>query len=251
MQMCKRIIILFTFFIFTLQFNFANQYPDKVVFSAIRPQSDPTTQWLIALGTEAFARLGIDFEFIDLPPRRVAHYGDSGKIDGDIGRIYNYSDLHPNLVRIEEHTVVIHFSAFSLDSSIKLDKWDSLRNTDYKVEYRLGIKGSEIGVKSVVDSENQSIAKNIEEGMRKLKAGRTDIYVDTRDFVLKFMESDIYKSLNIDLYEVGIMQTISSHMHLNKKYLYLAPLVSEELRKMKSEGIFDYYKKLYNVDINW
>jgi hypothetical protein len=44
------------------------------------------------------------------------------------------------------------FSAFAVDSTIALNRWQSLKGSDYKVDYRRGIKNSSGNITALVSS---------------------------------------------------------------------------------------------------
>jgi len=78
---------------------------------------------------------------------------DSGKADGELSRIHSYGEVHPNVIRVGEPHWSSGFIAVTADPSIQLDGWESLKKTDYRVNYRRGIKGCEANLPGVVRPE--------------------------------------------------------------------------------------------------
>ncbi len=231
-------------------------FSKQLRFVYTRPREHIVTQWLVLIYTEAFERMGIEFIFEEVPPKRASMYSDEGKVDGELGRIYAYGDAHPNLIRVDEHHAVVTFSAFAIDNEIKLVGWDSLKNKDYYVDYRLGIKKSETQLPKVVMAKRLSSVVKINTGIKKLLAGRTDIYVDVEDYVLKFLNSDEYKvmSKGKKITRAGIMEQTTGHIFLHKKHRELVPRLSSILKDMKEEGLFEIYRDqvgLSKYDIRW
>lgn len=217
---------------------------EQLTFVAPRPQNEVGTQRLIRVYTEVFKRLGITFKFLDVPSKRASIYSDSGEVDGELSRVYDYNISHPNLVRVEEPNKITKFVAFATDSTISLNGWDSLKNTQYRVECQRGIMMCVENVSKMVPPGRFSEVQTIHQAIQKLLTGRTDIYIDDEVGMLLYLESKEYLSLNEKktVFPVGIMAETSGHMWLHKKRAILAPKIAEVLREMKREGVF---QKLY------
>ncbi len=106
-----------------------------------RPENDHLGKWERLIHTEIFRRLGVKIEFRDYPTKRAGMEADAGNVDGEAGRIYQYADAHPNLIRVEESLLAVSYAAFTAKDSIpQLNGWNSLKGTTYYVEYQRGIK---------------------------------------------------------------------------------------------------------------
>lgn len=248
MKRIKFLLFIFSICVYTI---FSYEIPKELVFVGARPKSDTTVQWLIKIESEAFARLGIAFKYLDVPPKRAIYDSENGFVDGDIGRIYDYSEVHPNLIRVEENVLVQNFSAFSTDENLKLSGWKSLENSNLLIERRDCIKGVKSGLEALHNIGPVSVAKSLEMGLIKLKLNRTDLFIDARDYVLKYIKSPKFKELDMKLYEAGVMQSITSHIHLHKKHKELIPLLEKELKEMKREGRFEYHRERVGLEVSW
>jgi polar amino acid transport system substrate-binding protein len=202
-------------------------------------------KWLTLIFTEAFRRLGYEIQYDGYPAARASAMSDAGEVDGEISRVFEYQDTHPNLIRVDEVLYSTNFVAFAVKPGIVLHGWKSLRNTTYNVEYRRGVKQSESELALVVASEHLSDVKTAEQGLKKLITGRTDLYVD-----VEFTIVEAIKGLNPDqfdvsaVYQAGIMQEIDAYAYLHKKHTALGPKVAEILKAMKQEGLFESYRKI-------
>ncbi len=127
------------------------------VMAFTRPGTTHSGKWQRLIYTEIFRRLGVKAEFRDYPSKRASVESDAGNIDGDAVRPYQYAAEHPNLIRVEENLFSMNFSAFTAKDSIPpLKGWDSLRGTNYRVEYRRGVTICESNLSKVVRRENLS-----------------------------------------------------------------------------------------------
>jgi len=193
--------------------------------------------------TEAFKRLGIKLEYTAFPAKRSSAMSDNGYTDGEITRVYDYANTHPNMVRVEEHVLTYTFNAYATKPGIKLHGWDSLKGTNYKVEYKQGVQNSKDHLTDVVDKEMLSSVIRLEHGFKKLMYGRTDILVAVHYELREQLRSDEFKDSGI--YVAGIMGSTTSHAFLHKKHKSLAPKISNILAQMKSEGLIKKYEQYH------
>lgn len=226
----------------------------KFVFSS--PVDNQLTQWLILIYTDALKRMGIDMLFMDVPPKRASLYTDNNKADAELSRVATYNKTHPDMVRVEEHNLFVNFVAYAADSTIQLHGWESLKETNYKVDYRLGITKCEQQLVNVVEPYNLNATIDIQRSFKKLFAGRVDIYVDAQDLAESFLKSDTFKLLSNEqkIYRVGFMEQTTGHAFLHKKHKQLVPELSAILKSMKKEGVFTQYLHqvgLTKAEINW
>ena len=218
------------------------QTGEKITLVLPRKPDSFLAKWLNMIYTEAFKRLNMEFEYKYTSPQRCMFLSDSGKVDGELWRVYDYSSEHPNLIRVEESPFSNRFCAYATAPDIKLSGWESLRDTDYKVEYRRGQKKTHEKLPGIVKPENLSTINHWTHGMNRLIAGRTDIYVDIEWTINEALKSDEFKDSNIHI--VGVMEIIPSHAFLHKKHKQLVPKLSAVLKEMKNEGLIEKYKAM-------
>lgn len=201
--------------------------------------------WLTMVFTEAFHRLGYSLVYQGYPAARASALSDAGEVDGEISRVFEYQETHPNLIRVDEIVYSTNFVAFAAKPGITLNGWKSLRDTTYKVEYRRGVKLSKSELSQVVAPDRLSDVTSAEQGLKKLITGRTDLYVDVEFTILKAIQKVNSNEFDVStLYQAGIMQKVDAYVYLHKKYAALVPKLAEVLRAMKREGLFECYFKI-------
>lgn len=218
----------------------------KMIMVFTRPKHDCFGKWVYLIFTEAFKRMGMELVFENYPAKRCSYLADEGMVDGELGRVYSYNAAHPNLVRIEEHITSIRWAAYSIDPTIQLDDWKNFKGTDYKVEYRRGLTVAELKLSEVVKKENLSVVERIPQGLKKLLKGRTDIYVDVEETVTQYLITEEFEHSKIR--KVGLLEEETLHAFLHKKNKSYASKLSDVLKKMKQEGLFEKYKTIVEVE---
>ena len=214
----------------------------KITLVLPRKPDNFLAKWLNMVYTEAFRRLNMEFVYKYTSPKRCMLLSDSGKVDGELWRVYDYSSVHSNLIRVEESPFSNRFCAYATAPDIKLNGWESLRDTDYKVDYRRGQKKTHEKLPGIVRKENLSTINHWTHGLKRLIAGRTDIYVDIEWTIKDALKADEFENSNIHI--VGVMEEMTSHAFLHKKHKELAPKLSAVLKEMKNEGLIEKYKAM-------
>ncbi|MDO9527584.1 MAG: hypothetical protein Q7J27_00310 [Syntrophales bacterium] len=215
---------------------------EKITLVLPRKPDNFLAKWLNMIYTEAFRRLNMEFVYKYTSPKRCILLSDSGKVDGELWRVYDYNIVHPNLIRVEESPFSNRFCAYATAPDIKLNGWESLRDTDYKVDYRRGQMKTHQNLPGIVKKENLTMINHWTHGLKRLTAGRTDIYVDIEWTIKDALKADEFKNSNIHI--VGVMETISAHAFLHKKHKELVPKLSAVLKEMKKERLIEKYKAM-------
>jgi len=213
----------------------------------VRPETHYLGKWQRLIYAEIFKRLGIKAEFRNYPPKRVGIESDTGDIDGEAARPYRYADEHPNLIRVEEFVLKINFYAFAVQASIpRLNGWDSLKGTNYRVEYRRGTTICETNLSKFVSRENLSDIAEPVQGLKKLVSGRTDVFVEEESGILTLLQTPEFKDSKIR--SAGLMESPSLYAYLLKKHAALAPKMSEIIKAMKAEGLIEKYRLMVDKE---
>lgn len=243
-------ILLMVSCIFTLPVA-AYEKPQKITLVGGRPASDPRVQWMLSIYREAFLALGISIEFIEVPPRRAIKLAKRGEVDGDIARVSSYSTFNPELVAVSVPISRVFFVAFSSKENIKLDGWASLSEGNYRVECRLGVKICEKQVSRYVSEDRLSFSENINRATDKLLKARTDIYIENSALFYHALNERFAASLQQQVFEAGIMEEVTIHLHLHKKHQQLVKSIEQTLQQMKDQKRFEFYRKKYQINVLW
>lgn len=76
--------------------------------------------------------------------------------------------------------------------------------------------------------------------MKKLMAGRTDIYVDLDIDLVEILRSPEF--IQSDIHIAGVVEEVVAHSYLHKRYASLAPKLSAILKDMKQDGLIEKYR---------
>lgn len=214
---------------------------------------EPTTygsRWVTLIYNEAFKRLGIPFQLEHYSLARRAALVDEGAADGETSRVHAYGNTRPNLVRVEESLIDLVFAFYTANPSVRLERIEDLRATNYQVEYRRGILLCENTLKGAVAPERISDVLTQNQGLKKLIAGRTDLYCDLETYVLQELQLPEFKGANVRKV-MSIGKAVPTYPYINKRHADLAPRLAAVLKQMKTEGLIEAYRLQVERDLGW
>lgn len=214
----------------------------KMVLVYIVPKESMLGGWVNSIYTEAFKRIGIEFVYEQYPGRRCSVMADEGSVDGEVARIASYANSHPNLIRVRESGFDVNFIAFSADPDINIDGWKSLRDKDYKIVGKRGVKKLQEKLPGVVKKENTYFVSKWSYGFKMLADRRADVFIDVDVGAGRLLDSDEFKSSGIRI--AGLMEKEATYAYLHRKHKSVVPQLEKALREMKKEGLIKHFRKL-------
>lgn len=218
----------------------ASASENQIILGTHKPQETPAGTYLNLIYSEAFRRLGLTLVYQYFPAKRSSLMSDNGTIDGELSRIYTYNEVHPHMIRIEEPHWTSGFIAVTTNEAIKLDGWDSLRNTDFRVVYMAGIKGCEVNLPKVVKPAQLEVVMHTSHGFRMLLKGRADIHIGSEMDMIDLLETDEFRNTSLRI--AGVMERFTAHAFLHQRHQHLVPKLSAVLKEMKKERLLESYK---------
>ncbi|MCP3688176.1 MAG: amino acid ABC transporter substrate-binding protein [Gammaproteobacteria bacterium] len=242
----KKIFLVLIYVFFSTQALQADSYtvakPDSVVMGFLQPPGHPVMEWLTLLYTEAFKRVGVKMTREYHPAKRLSIILNNGEVDGEMGRSYSYNSTPENLVRVPVAHWQAEFVAYKVKKDIQLMSWEDFRNRDLKVECLNGIKLCEKKLPEYIEKSNISIVTRPIQALRKLEAGRTDVFIFTKLGVAHLLSGKEFE--NTAIHYSGTLHKEAAYAYLHKSHEGMIPLLSDVLIQMEKEGLFLKYKKM-------
>lgn len=126
----------------------------------------------------AFHDLGYGFAYRVYPLARASAVASEGLADGEPQRIRNYAKDKPQLLRVEEPIFINRVMAYTCNPDLRLKGWKDLKGSKLRVEYLNGSKNSAERLQALVPGSQLSYVSTVEQALRKLIAGRADVFID-------------------------------------------------------------------------
>ncbi len=179
---------------------------------------------------EAFNRIGINAEVVFNPTGRSLEDVNEGFADAEINRVAGMEENYPNLIRVPEPNMVMHFVAFS-KKDYKINGWDSIRDLNIGI-----VQGWKILEENTKDFPHVTLVPTETELFNMLDKNRLDIALYSK---LAGYEQLMLHGLN-DIYHLEPpLASREMYLYLNKKHTHLADKVAEALRDMKEDGTYN------------
>jgi polar amino acid transport system substrate-binding protein len=199
----------------------------EVTVSTFPTADDPLFVVCRKIMEEAYRRLGIKMKVLTVPGERALIMANTGKTDGELCRKKDALQSYKNLVMVAPPLIRVDVVAFST-RKLDIRNWADLAK--YKIGYERGTKSVEQNTQGM----NVDAADTMEEGLRRLKKGLVDVYVDAKVSVLYRLKQLGYR----DVYMSPPLNTHTDHHYLNIRNAALVGKLEEVLTQMQKEGAF-------------
>ncbi|MCK7459786.1 ABC transporter substrate-binding protein [Idiomarina aminovorans] len=196
----------------------------KLVFRA--PDEGPFTQYVTAVLEEAYAKLGIKLEYIELPRVRGEQLATEGTIAGELGRTALLEEKRRDLRRVP-------FPLFTFDIIAIADRRDCGFCNLSKIESLAYVDGMDSITKAVTElPQEPSVVTpiDLEQVLKLLASGRVQFAFMT-DF--QFKSSEL--SDNPHLITHKLSTEVGFH-YLNEEHARLIPQLTYHLQGMHESG---------------
>lgn len=200
--------------------------------------------------TEAFKRLGVPLQIVNYTLARRTAMVEEGIIDGEVSRVLAYGDAHPELIRVEVPVMDFTFSLFAAKPELRVQRVEDLAAANVVVEYRRGVLMCENTLKKFVPAERLSDVPASDQGVKKLSAGRTDVFCDIDLYVRQALNSQELKDVT-NIRKLFNIASVPTYPYLNKKHADLVPRLTAVLKQMKAEGLLDSYPRQAERELAW
>jgi hypothetical protein len=201
-------------------------------------------KWYRRIYDEAFARLGVPLRMIVVPTARLSSVVDQGDMDGQPSRVFAYADSHPNQLRVDEVLHVARLVLYAFGPAGKSGnpaRLEDLATGQWRVEYRRGVDICEKTLRPVLPAERLSDVTNVDQGLKKLRARRTDLYCDFDTAVRNEMVTPAFTGETGYRQAFDLNVSVPLYPYIHKDHAELAPRLAGVLRQMKAAGLIERY----------
>lgn len=216
--------------------------PKLVMVVSAGTAKSPNGAALRMIYGEAGRRIGYRIDLLPLPTARATALSDLGEVDGEISRVADYGERHPNLQRVDPAHFTVQFAAYGKQSVDVGNGWPALAATPWRIDYVRGCKKCESELPKVVPPPRLTGVNNLLLALRKLQAERSDLVIDIDNDIESVLASPEFAGASLN--KRAVMDEVGMHAYLHKKNARLVPRLAAALAAMKREGLLDKYKLL-------
>ncbi len=187
---------------------------------------------------DVFSRLGLGVHINHYPSERSIQWADEGHDDGEFARISGLSDTFDNLLEVREPLVSFQFVAVKrAEDSFRINGWEDLKNL--RIGFLNGWKIYEMQLGSYPEVTRYD---NVESMVNVLLAGRVDVILYSELRMNNYIRKNKVEGIEI-IHPPLTVRTM--HLYLHEDHAALVDKVNEQLREIKSSGLYEEYYKKY------
>lgn len=195
---------------------------------------------------EAFKRLGLNVAFVVVPSVRSDMMATRGEVDGLMHRVKEFGDARPTLRMVPTSHFADNFVAYAVKPIELKHGWGSLNNTALYVNYRLGTVKSERELTGRVPAAQLGTVTTIEGGLRKLLAGRSDVFIEVESAADSVLLKPEFKAAPI--HKAALLESADGYAFLHAKNEALVEPLAHVLAAMHKDGTIKKLRKQAALD---
>ena len=183
----------------------------------------------------AYQKLGIEVEFVDMPPKRALKQSNEGEVDGEIHRVWSIADSYPNLIRVPTPINYIDQVVFSSKQNTDITQCADL--APYSVGIVRGVKHAEDCTKGL---PLKRVFNTDERMMALLSAQKIDFAISSwvnGMWLRKTMDID-----NVHVVGPPISRQLLYH-YVHKKHAGLVEKIDAVFQDMQESGELELLRK--------
>lgn len=178
---------------------------------------------------QIYARLGITISTVPLPGKRAQHDAASGKLDGEVMRIYSYGDETPSTIRVPTPYYYLETMAFvRRDTNIEILTKEDLQK--YKLAKVRGVKHTNnitYGLENVKDVASTT------DMMKLISSGFVDVgLTNTVDGLVTIKRMGLEDITPMK----SPLATLDLYHYVHVSNADLIPLIDDQIRELKESG---------------
>ncbi|WP_413560639.1 hypothetical protein [Bdellovibrio sp. HCB209] len=211
----------------------AEKTPDKsLVILFVTSGNELVGKNETAMIVDAFRDLGFKLEFRRVPLARGAQEISNENIDGELVRVREYGDTHPDLIRVEEPIAKVYFSIYAKRGAEVPCSWKELLGSKLRIDFQRGIHYFEMNLKDYVSTRVESIDTPMQM-FQRLQSSRSDVFLLDRQSADNVIAKSP-KKWNVE--RVCDLHVSPAYMYLKKTHAELAGKLPELFRKHRKPG---------------
>lgn len=191
---------------------------------------------------ELFSRLGMRVEFVTVPVARLNVEIANNRVDGDTARALAFGQSQPQLIRVPEPVMEVHFALWATNPRYLLTGPEQLAASGYSVSYARGMLVCEQFLKEYLPAPRIVDVTTLENAMDMLHYERHELHCGVDVSVLAHATEYLaHKPPPLKLFNLG--KPTPLYAYLQPQHAALAPSMATALRKMRADGTLERIRK--------
>jgi hypothetical protein len=208
--------------------------------------------WMLLVYEDAFQKLNMPFRLLTVPLARQEKMTEEGLIDAQVGRVYEYGEIHKELVRVEAPFINLEINIYSNNPDLKLNSLNEIISKKLKIEYRRGVMICENALKTIFLGKEINTLIDADQGLSKLLKKRIDLYCDVNHHIEQFIHQGTFTQKQIgNIHPVHQLKKAPMYVYVIKKHQTMATDFAKILLQMEQKGLIEKYKLQAQKEVGW
>ena len=219
---------------------------EEYIFASLANHPEQTISTKII--TQIYGQLGYDIEVTPLPGLRAQSAANSGKVAGEVARIWEYGDQTPNVIRVPTAYYSLKTVGYALSNSgIKVNNKEEL--SQYKVVIIRGVKHT-AGITRDMEKSSIEIVDSPEAMIQSVSNGQAQIALTNPllgSILVKQLGENKMELVGPSLAQLGL------YHYIHKDYAELVPIINKKIIELRDSGELDTMIAKYEEEVlsNW
>ena len=232
-----KIIGFLVFLLLSFAFSSSSLAQTTLRFTTADNQDFSRSKAMNGVLIECFNRMGLRLEIIHMPSKRSLINANIGIEDGNFVRTEGISEKYPNLIKVPEKISENRIVAFSKNSRIKVNNWQSLLK--YQVAYINGWRNCE---RELQQSKTKISVKNETLLFTLIEKNRVDVGIFGQSTGVEVLRQLGYSEIKALEPPVAVS---SLFLYIHKKHEKMIPEIVKTLKGMKEDGSYNTLRDQY------
>ncbi|QGY38599.1 transporter substrate-binding domain-containing protein [Pseudodesulfovibrio cashew] len=188
----------------------------------------------------AYAKLGIKAKTRFYPSKRAVSESAAGFTDGEVNRVNGLEKTFPTLIQVPVPINSIDSIAYSLETPMRVDGWDSLKNL--RIGIMRGIRYAEIATR---DMKHVTTRDSYDQLFDLLRRHRLDVVISSRPegyWPEGYWQEKRLGDVGIITNEPPVVSFALYH-YLHEKNRELVPAITRVLKSMRESGEMEHIRQ--------
>lgn len=218
------------------------QGPDTLIFGTTHARGSAAYNYAVDYLRELCAEIRQRCQLQSLPGRRGTAMLADGSIVGELGRVRDYKQLHPEYLRVEEPFIILRTYMFTRAGRPPVNSWEEVTREVRTVSYQRGVfyyqKRLEALKPALQPHDVQTVTACLQ------------MVLNRRDQACLFDDGALGPEAHALLPQGRLGKPLNElplHLYLGKDYAVMAPSITEAVKRLNAQGLRARLHKKYFI----
>jgi len=218
------------------------QGPDTLIFGTTHASGSAAYNYAVEYLQDLCAEIHQRCQLQSLPGRRGAAMLADGSIAGELGRVKEYKELHPEYQRVEEPFIILRIYMFTRANRPEVNSWDEVERKVRTVSYQRGVYYYQKRLEALKPAVQPHDVQTVTACLQMVLNGRDQACV--------FDDGALAPEARALLPQGRLGKPLNElplHLYLGKDYAVMEPAITGAVKRLNAQGLRTRLHKKYFI----